>query len=52
MGIRGGGLKELPEEGIRVLGGGQGGPGEVLGAVRLGIDVVEGLFPFELAGVG
>lgn len=45
-------VTSLPETGIRVLGGGHGGPADVVAAVRRGIDVVEGLFPFELAGIG
>lgn len=45
-------ITSLPVAGIRVLGGGHGGPADVLAAVRRGIDVVEGLFPFELAEIG
>lgn len=43
-GLRGGGL--------RILTGGHGSPGEVLRAVGIGVDVVEGAFPFEMAVEG
>lgn len=43
---------ELGERGLRVLGGGHGGPGEVVGAVQCGVDVVESAFPFEQAACG
>lgn len=37
---------------LRVLSGGDGGPIEVLKAVRRGVDVVESVFPFEAARCG
>lgn len=43
---------ELPERGVRVLGGGHGAAAEVLAAVRCGVDVVESVYPFEQAAAG
>lgn len=47
-----GAIEGLGKEGVRVLTGGHGSPGEVLRAVGSGVDVVEGGFPFEMAVEG
>lgn len=47
-----GAIEGLGDEGVRILTGGHGSPGEVLRAVGMGVDVVEGGFPFEMAVEG